>query len=66
MILSIPCDTLCGHTEETLKLTLVFRTLSAGDVNEDNVNSLHMASLLRQPSTWSTDANDLLTTSCFG
>ena len=56
----------CVDTRKKLKTYIGFRTLSAGDVNEDNVNSLHMASLLREPSTWSTDANDLLTTSCFG
>ena len=37
-----------------------FRTLSAGDVNEDYMNCLDIVSLLRQPSTWSTGANDLL------
>ena len=51
------CSLLMWHIVWThgrnIKTYIGFRTLSAGDVNEDYVNSLDMVSLLRQPSTWS-------------
>ena len=51
------CSLLMWHIVWThgrnIKTYTGFRTLSAGDVNEDYVNSLDMVSLLRQPSTWS-------------
>ena len=58
------CSLLMWHIVWThgrnIKTYIGFRTFSAGDVNEDYVNSLDMVSLFRQPSTWSMGANDLL------